>query len=47
MKETMKVLVVEPWKRPYAAEIPAGLESLQKMVGGLIQAVYPLRMRWL
>ena len=36
-------MVVEPWKRPYTAEIPAGLESLQKMVGGLIQAVYPLR----
>ena len=41
MKEKIKVLVVEPWKRPYAMEIPAGLESLQKMVGGLIQAVYP------
>ena len=41
MKEKLKVLVVEPWKRPYAMEIPAGLESLQKMVGGLIQAVYP------
>ena len=41
MKEKIKVLVVEPWKRPYAAEIPSGLESLQKMVGGLIQAVYP------
>ena len=41
MKEKIKVLIVEPWKRPNAAEIPAGLESLQKMVGGLIQAVYP------
>ena len=41
MKEKLKVLVVEPWKRPYASEIPAGLESLQRMVGGLIQAVYP------
>lgn len=41
MKKTMKVLVVEPGKRPYTAEIPAGLETLQKMVGGLIQAVYP------
>ena len=47
MKNMIKVLIVEPWKCPYAAEIPAGLESLQKMVGGLIQAVYPLRMRWL
>lgn len=23
MNEKMKVLIVEPWKRPYAAEIPA------------------------
>ena len=45
MKNMMKVLIVEPWKRPYAAEIPAGLESLQKMVGGLIQAVYPFEDR--
>ena len=41
MKEKIRVLVVEPWKRPYTAEIPAGLKSLQKIVGGLIQAVYP------
>jgi len=33
---TLKVLIVEPRKAPYAAEIPAGLESLQKLVGGLI-----------
>ena len=38
--KTMKVLIVEPEKAPYAAEIPAGLESLQKQVGGLIQALY-------
>ena len=36
----MKVLIVEPEKAPYAAEIPTGLESLQKQVGGLIQALY-------
>ncbi len=40
MKE-LTVLVVEPNKEPYAKIIPAGLESLQKEVGGLIQAVYP------
>ena len=38
--KTMKVLIVEPYKAPYAAEIPTGLESLQKQVGGLIQALY-------
>lgn len=37
----MKVLVVEPEKRPYAKEIDSGLKSLQAEVGGLIQAVYP------
>jgi hypothetical protein len=38
--KTMKVLIVEPGKAPYAAEIPAGLESLQEKVEGLIQALY-------
>ena len=38
---TIKALVVEPGKAPYAADIPAGLESLQNLVGGLIQALYP------
>ena len=38
---TIRVLIVEPGKAPYAAEIPAGLESLQQKVGGLIQALYP------
>jgi len=37
----MRVLVVEPEKRPYAKEIDSGLKSLQAEVGGLIQAVYP------
>lgn len=40
MKE-FTALVVEPNKEPYIKTIPAGLESLQKEVGGLIQAVYP------
>ena len=39
--KTMKVLIVEPGKAPYAAEISAGLEALQNLVGGLIQALYP------
>lgn len=39
--ETMKVLVVEPEKEPYVKEICSGLSSLQKEVGGFIEAVYP------
>ena len=38
---TIKALIIEPGKVPYAAEIPAGLDSLQNIVGGLIQALYP------
>lgn len=37
----MKVLIVEPGKHPREADIPRGLESLQKVVGGYIQAIYP------
>ena len=37
----MKVLVVEPEKEPYVREISSGLSSLQKEVGGFIEAVYP------
>ena len=37
----MKVLMVEPGKSPYAAEIESGLKSLQAAVVGDIQAVYP------
>ncbi len=39
--ETITVLAVEPGKKPYVQEIPNGLESLQREVGGDIQAVYP------
>lgn len=39
--ETMKVLVVEPEKEPYVKEINSDLSSLQKEVGGYIEAVYP------
>ena len=35
------VLVVEPLMEPYVKEIYSGLKSLQKEVGGYIQAVYP------
>lgn len=37
----MRVVVVEPGKVPYEIEIDSGLESMQKVVGGLIQAIYP------
>ena len=36
------VLVVEPLMEPYVKEIDSGLKSLQKEVGGYIQAVYPI-----
>ena len=37
----MKVLIVEPLKDPYVKEIDSSLESMQSIVGGLIQAIYP------
>lgn len=37
----MTVLLVEPGKRPRSVEIDGNLEEMQKLVGGLIQAVYP------
>lgn len=39
--EKIKVLVVEPGELPYTKEIRSTLSSLQKEVGGDIQAVYP------
>ena len=39
--ENMTVLIIEPGKAPREAEVGNGLESLQKTVGGDIQAVYP------
>lgn len=39
--DKITVLVVEPGKRPYEKEIDSGLKSLQREVGGDIQAVYP------
>jgi len=37
----MKVIIVEPLKSPYEADVPNTLASLQKIVGGTIQALYP------
>jgi len=37
----MKIIVVEPQKKPAVQEIDAGLEAIQKIVGGSIEAVYP------
>lgn len=37
----MKVLMVEPGKVPYAADIGEGLDAMRAAVGGDIQAVYP------
>ena len=39
--EKMKVLIIEPMKKPYVKEIDSCLESLQHEVGGYIQVVYP------
>ena len=39
--QTGHALVVEPGKKPYVKEITFSLESLQKEVGGDIQAIYP------
>lgn len=37
----MQVIVVEPKKKPMVRDIDVGLESMQKIVGGPIEAVYP------
>lgn len=37
----MRVLVVEPERRPEVKEINDSLESMQSIVGGLIQPIYP------
>ena len=39
--EMITVIAVEPGKKPYTQEIQSGLESLQKEVGGDIQAIFP------
>lgn len=40
-EKTMEVLMVEPGQYPYMATVGTSLESMQKAVGGYIQAVYP------
>ena len=37
----MKVVIVEPLTEPYVKDIDSSLESMQSIVGGLIQAIYP------
>ena len=37
----MKILIVEPNRRPRRAEIPHALGAMQQTVGGYIQAIYP------
>ncbi len=37
----MNVLIVEPMKKPYMKDIDSGLHSLQREVGGYIEAIYP------
>ena len=37
----MRVLIVEPKRRPEVKEIDGSLKSMQEVVGGLIQALYP------
>ena len=37
----MKVLIVEQLRKPYVKEIDGSLKSMQDIVGGLIQAIYP------
>ena len=37
----MNVLMVEPGKAPYETQIGSDLQSMQALVGGYIQAMYP------
>ncbi|WP_405356302.1 DUF3846 domain-containing protein [Ruminococcus sp.] len=37
----MKVIIVEPFTNPYTKEIKGDLKSMQAIVGGYIEAVYP------
>ena len=40
-KKSMDVLIVEPEKAPRMASITGDLNSLQQVVGGYIEAIYP------
>ena len=37
----MKVIIVKPFTQPYTEEIKGDLKSMQAVVGGYIQAIYP------
>ena len=37
----MKVLVIKPMEAPFVKHISGTLNSMQKIVGGTIQAIYP------
>ena len=37
----MKIIIVKPFTNPYVANIKGDLDSMQKIVGGYIEAVYP------
>lgn len=37
----MKILVIEPKATPYVKDIPSDLESMQSIVNGYIEAIYP------
>lgn len=37
----MKIILVEPGKRPEVKEIPSTLQAMQKIVDGNIEAAYP------
>ena len=39
----MKILVVKPGCKPVAMEIDGTLKTMQNLVGGYIQAIYPFR----
>lgn len=41
MQNTITVLIVDPGRSPRIEQIPNTLESLQQIVGGYIQALYP------
>ena len=41
----MRILFVEPNAEPRAVEIDGSLASMQSLVGGLIQVVYPFEDR--
>lgn len=40
MEKTIKVIMVEPMKEPYPAEVENTLEGLQKAVGGYIETIF-------